>query len=140
MDHDLYLHCNLAWTISKRLSVHLTYLTRTTRSSCRYSLAKVHWKYVRRDLRLCRGDFSRTRHCLTVSNFAKATPHTLARVLPLVQVFKFAVYLGVPISLTAWVINRKASIESLDYVRYPSEESTHSYKDIESALSKARRK
>jgi hypothetical protein len=42
------------------------------------------------------------------------------------------------------VINGKASFESLrearEYVKYPSEDASHSFKDIESALNKAKQK
>lgn len=80
------------------------------------------------------------RLCLRSSHTLAHTPRTP----PSPQVFKFALYLAVPISLTAWVINGKASFESLrearEYVKYPSEDASHSFKDIESALNKAKQK
>ena len=69
----------------------------------------------------------------------------LARSLPLpahpltrthTQVFKFAVYLAVPISLTAWVINGQSSFESVRKTRfnYVEEREGTSSQEIERAL------
>ena len=67
------------------------------------------------------------------------------REIPLLSLAcSLATYSTVPITLTAWVINGKASFESLrearEYVKYPSEDDSHSFKDIESALNKAKGK
>jgi len=84
------------------------------------------------------------RLCLRSSHTLAHTPAHTPRTPHSPQVFKFALYLAVPISLTAWVINGKASFESLrearEYVKYPSEDASHSFKDIESALNKAKQK
>ena len=52
------------------------------------------------------------------------------------QVFKFAVYLAVPISLTAWVINGQSSFESVRKTRfnYVEEREGTSSQEIERAL------
>jgi hypothetical protein len=56
--------------------------------------------------------------------------------------FKFAVYLAVPVSLTGWVIYRKDSFEEVrqakKYVEYPVE--TTRFEDIEAELAKKKKK
>lgn len=56
--------------------------------------------------------------------------------------FKFAVYLAVPVSLTALVVFQRdrfqSFIEHKGYVKYPPVESTHSFEDLELKLKEKR--
>ena len=58
------------------------------------------------------------------------------------QVFKFAVYLAVPVSLTALVIFQRDRFQSVidqkGYVKYPPAESSYSFEDVESKLKEKR--
>jgi len=65
-----------------------------------------------------------------------AHPHTRSHT----QVFKFAVYLAVPVSLTAWVVNGQSSFASLRKARfnYVEEREGTSSQEIERALSTRR--
>ena len=61
------------------------------------------------------------------------------------EVFKFAVYLAIPISLTGWVIFKKDTfqrnvIDKKQYVKYPPLEESHSFEDVDQKLSERRRK
>lgn len=60
------------------------------------------------------------------------------------EVFKFAVYLAVPISLTALVVFQRDRFQSIidhkGYVKYPPVESTHSFEDLEEKLKERRGK
>jgi hypothetical protein len=80
--------------------------------------------------------------CRLDDDDALTTMYTYIHILLMMQVFKFAVYLAVPVSLTALVIFQRdrfqSIIEQKGYVKYPPVESSYSFEDVESKLKEKR--